>query len=116
LPVIFEGGVNKGIISLNRFVELVSTAPAKIFGLFPQKGSIAVGSDADIILFDPKEKNILSASNHQSNVDYTLYEGMEINGKIKKVFLRGMLIVENDKWLGKYTYGKYLKRSETCQI
>jgi len=116
LPVIFEGGVNKGIISLNRFVELVSTAPAKIFGLFPQKGTIAVGSDADIILFDPKEKNILSASNHQSNVDYTLYEGMEINGKIKKVFLRGKLIVENDKWLGKYTYGKYLKRSETCQI
>ena len=116
LPVIFEGGVNKGIISLNRFVELVSTAPAKIFGLFPQKGTIAIGSDADIVLFDPKEKNIISASNHQSNVDYTLYEGMEINGKIKKVFLRGSLIVDNDKWLGQFNYGKFLKRGETCKI
>ena len=116
LPVIFEGGVNKGIISLNRFVELVSTAPAKIFGLFPQKGTIAVGSDADIVLFDPKEKNTISASNHQSNVDYSLYEGMEINGKVKKVFLRGSLIVDKDQWVGSYNYGKFLKRGETCKI
>lgn len=116
LPVIFEGGVNKGIISLNRFVELVSTAPAKIFGLFPQKGTIAIGSDADIILFDEKEKNIISARNHQSNADYSLYEGMEIKGKIKKVFLRGSLIVDNDKWVGSYSYGKFLKRGETCII
>ena len=116
LPVIFDEGVNKGILSLNRFVELVSTAPAKIFGLFPQKGTIAVGSDADIVLFDPKEKYIISASNHQSNVDYSLYEGMEINGKIKKVFLRGSLIVDNDKWVGSYSYGKFLKRGETCKI
>jgi dihydropyrimidinase len=116
LPLLYDGGVNAGRITLNRFVQLTSTAPAKMFGLFPQKGTIAIGSDADLVLFDPNERHTLSASTHHSNVDYSLFEGREVQGKVKRVFLRGELIVDGDDWLGRAGMGRYLKRSASGRI
>src|SRR5690606_38403662 len=112
MTVIFDGGVRENRISLNRFVELTSTAPAKLFGLFPRKGTIAVGSDADIVLFDPNEKHTISAHTHHSNCDYTLFEGKQVTGCVKKVFLRGNLIVDGKKWLGKAGNGQSVTRGE----
>ena len=119
LPLLFDGGVKAGKISINRFVQLTSTAPAKMFGLFPRKGAIpfgiaslhAVGSDADLVLFDPDKQHTISATHHHSNVDYSLYEGRCVTGKVEKVFLGGELIVNGDQWLGRKGGGKYQKRS-----
>jgi len=111
LSLLFDGGVNKGRISLNRFVQLTSTAPAKMFGLFPRKGTIAVGSDADLVLFDPHREHSLSATTHHSNVDYSPYEGYSVKGKVEKVFLRGQLVVDGEHWLGKTGGGTFQKRS-----
>jgi len=116
LPLLYDGGVNDGRINLNRFVQLMATAPAKMFGMFPRKGTIAVGSDADIVIFDPQKKHTLSANNHHSNVDYSLFEGREVTGKVQKVFLRGELIVDGDKWLGRAGMGQYLRRSASGRI
>jgi dihydropyrimidinase len=116
LPLLFDGGVKAGRINLNRFVQLIATAPAKMFGLFPRKGTIAVGSDADIVIFDPEQKHILSANTHHSNVDYSLFEGREVTGKVKKVFSRGRLIVDDDEWLGRAGMGQYLSRSASGRI
>ena len=112
MTMIYDGGVRKRRISLNRFVELTATAPAKLFGMFPQKGTIAVGSDADIVLFDPEECHTISAHTHQSNCDYSLFEGHHAHGKVKKVFSRGELIVDNDVWLGKPGRGRFVPRGE----
>lgn len=111
LPLLYDGGVKTGRISLNRFVQLVSTTPAKMFGLFPRKGTIAVGSDADLVLFDSNKQHTLSATTHHSNVDYSLFEGRSVTGKVEKVFLRGELIVDGDRWLGQAGIGQYQKRS-----
>ena len=116
LSLLYDGGVNAGLITLNRFVQLTSTVPAKMFGLFPQKGTIAVGSDADIVIFDPQERHTLSASTHHSNVDYSLFEGRDVVGKVKKVFLRGELIVDGERWLGRPGMGRYLPRSASGRI
>ncbi len=116
LPLLFDGGVKSGRINLNRFVQLTSTAPAKMFGLFPQKGTIAVGSDADIVLFDPEKRHVLSADTHHSNVDYSLFEGREVQGKVSKVFLRGQLIVDGDAWRGRAGMGRYYKRAASGRI
>jgi dihydropyrimidinase len=116
IPLLFDGGVNADRISLHRFVQLTSTAPAKLFGLFPRKGTIAVGSDADLVLFDPTKTHVLSASTQHSNVDYTLYEGRQITGKVEKVFLRGQLIVDGDRWLGQPGTGRYQKRSASGRL
>ncbi|MBD2070327.1 dihydropyrimidinase [Leptolyngbya sp. FACHB-671] len=116
VPLLYDGGVGGGKISLNRFVQLTSTAPAKMFGLFPQKGAIAVGSDADLVLFDPQKTHILSASTHHSNVDYSLFEGRQVTGKVEKVFLRGELVVDGDRWLGKPGNGRYQKRSASGRV
>jgi dihydropyrimidinase len=116
LPLLFDGGVRQGRINLNRFVQLVATAPAKMFGLFPRKGTIAVGSDADLVVFDPEEKHVLSAHTHHSNVDYSLFEGREVTGKVKKVFSRGELIVDGNDWRGKTGRGQYLRRSASGRI
>ncbi|MEB3213948.1 MAG: dihydropyrimidinase [Leptolyngbyaceae bacterium] len=116
LTLLFDGGVKTGKISLNRFVQLVSTAPAKMFGLFPRKGAIAPGSDADLVIFDPDATHTLSASTHHSNVDYSLFEGREVKGKVEKVFLRGQLIVDGDQWLGHAGMGQYQKRSASGRI
>lgn len=113
LSTIHDGGVGKGRISLNRLVELTSTAPSKLFGLFPRKGTIAVGSDADIVLFDNGERHIISARTQHSNCDFTLFEGHEVTGKVKKVFLRGELIVDGEQWLGKTGSGQFVPRGES---
>ena len=116
IPLLFDGGVNAGRINLNRFVQLTATAPAKMFGLFPRKGTIAVGSDADLVLFDSLKPHTLSASTHHSNADYSLYEGKPVTGKVEKVFLRGQLIVDDDKWLGDRGRGQFQRRSASGRV
>jgi dihydropyrimidinase len=107
---VHDGGVRQGRISWNRFVELTSTSPAKIFGLFPKKGTIAPGSDADIVIFDPEKKHILSAKTHHMRVDYNPYEGREVTGRVETVLSRGRVIVENGRFTGKAGSGEFLKR------
>ncbi len=116
LPLVFDGGVGRRGLSLNRFVELTATAPAKLFGLFPRKGTIAVGSDGDIVLFDPNETWTIKASEHHSRIDYSLFEGRGLTGRVKKVFLRGQLIVDGQTWRGKEGMGTYLRRGEAGAI
>ena len=110
MELLFSEGVNKGKISLNKYVEVASTNAAKIFGMFPKKGTVAVGSDADIVLFDPNEKHTLSASKHHMNVDYSGYEGWELTGKVKSVLLRGTVAIDNNKCLVDKGYGQFIKR------
>ncbi|HET7435414.1 MAG TPA: dihydropyrimidinase [Thermoanaerobaculia bacterium] len=110
MSLVYNGGVAQGRISLNRFVEIVSTSAAKIFGLFPRKGTIAVGSDADIVIFDPNEEMTISAKTHHMNVDYSCYEGMTVRGVTKTVLSRGELVIEEGKFVGKAGKGSFLKR------
>ncbi|MBI1765966.1 MAG: dihydropyrimidinase [Acidobacteria bacterium] len=113
MSLIYNGGVAQGRISLNRFVELTSTAAAKIFGLFPRKGTIAVGSEADIVIFDPNRAQTISAATHHMRVDYSAYEGWTIKGVTEVVLSRGNVIVENGEWKGQAGAGQFLKRGET---
>ena len=108
--VLFDGGVNAGRIGLNRFVELVATAPARMFGLYPQKGTIAPGSDADIVVFDPTVERVLSASTHHMRVDYNCFEGMRVRGRPEVVMQRGEVLVEGDRFHGRRGQGRFLKR------
>jgi dihydropyrimidinase len=108
--LIYNGGVAEGRISVNRFVEIVATTPARMFGMYPQKGTIAVGSDADIVVFDPKAKTVVSAKTHHMNVDYSAYEGYELAGKVDTVLSRGKTIIANDEYLGSAGDGQYLRR------
>ncbi|MGH9826489.1 MAG: dihydropyrimidinase [Blastocatellia bacterium] len=111
MSLIYNGGVAAGRISLNRFVELTSTAAAKLFGLFPRKGTIAVGSDADIVIFDPNEQFTISAASHHMNVDYSAYEGVRVRGAAKVVLSHGKVIIRDGKHLGKSGDGQFLRRS-----
>ena len=110
MEVLFEGGVNQGRIGVNRFVEITATTPAKMFGMYPKKGTVAPGGDADIVIFDPNEKHVISVDNQHMRVDYSAYEGLEVTGKVKCVLSRGRIIVENDEYLGAPGDGRYLKR------
>jgi dihydropyrimidinase len=113
MSLVFNGGVNSGRISLNKFVELTSTAAAKTFGLFPKKGTIAVGSDADIVIFDPNRTETISVNNactHHMNVDYNTYEGFEVTGFTETVLSRGKVIIDNCEYVGKKGDGHFLKR------
>ena len=105
MELLFSEGVNKGRITLNKYVEVASTNAAKIFGMFPKKGTIAVGSDADIVLFDANEKHTLSAKTHHMNVDYSGYEGWEVKGKVKTVLLRGKVVIDNNECKVQKGYG-----------
>lgn len=115
MELMFSEGVLKRKMSLNKFVELNCTAPAKIFGLYPRKGTIAVGSDADLVIFDPKVQHTMSAQTHHMRCDYSAYEGWKVTGKTKTVILRGTVAIENGKALVGKGFGKYLPRNKFCQ-
>ncbi|MEP6615556.1 MAG: dihydropyrimidinase [Ginsengibacter sp.] len=116
MELLFSEGVKKGKISLNKYVELTATNPAKIFGMFPRKGCIAPGSDADIVIFDPAEQHVLSAKTHHMNVDYSAYEGWKVTGKVKTVLLRGKVAIEDNQCLVEKGYGQFVKRSKVSGI
>jgi dihydropyrimidinase len=109
--MLHQFGVREGRISLNRFVELTSTNVAKRFGLYPRKGTIAPGSDADIVVWDPNKKVTISASTHHSNVNYNLFEGTQVQGAPEVVLVRGRVIVEGDELIGKPGDGEFVKRA-----
>jgi dihydropyrimidinase len=111
LHMLHHFGVRQRRLSMNRFVELVSTNPARFFGMYPRKGTIAVGSDADIVVFDPEKRVRISAETHHSNIDYNLFEGTEVSGAPEVVLVRGRVIVENDELVGKPGDGKFVKRA-----
>src|ERR1700704_6573974 len=110
MVLLYDGGVVGGRITLNRWVELTSTTPAKLMGMFPKKGTIAVGSDADIVIWDPRATHTISAKTHHMRVDYNPYEGRKVKGKATTVLSRGEVVVDKDKWLGKKGRGKFIKR------
>jgi dihydropyrimidinase len=116
MSLIYSGGVAGGRFSVNRFVELVSTTPAKLFGLYPRKGTIAVGSDADLVIFDPKRKHTISAKTHHMRVDYSMFEGIEVTGMPDVVLSRGSVIVDGDKFLGRAGRGEFLRRATYAQV
>jgi dihydropyrimidinase len=111
MSLVFDGGVGPGHISLNRFVELTSTSPAKIFGLFPRKGTIAPGSDADILVFDPNRTITLSYRTLHMNVDYNPYEGRQVTGATDTVLSRGRVIIENGAFVGRRGAGSFIRRA-----
>ena len=110
MQLIHHHGVGSGKLSLNRFVEITATAPARIFGMYPKKGTIAAGSDADIVIWDPKAELTISAATHNMRCDYSMFEGYRVKGNARQVFSAGELIVEGGKFLGKAGRGRYLKR------
>lgn len=112
MELLFSEGVKKGKISLNKYVEVASTNAAKIFGMFPRKGTIAIGSDADIVIMDPNEKHTLSAKTHHMNVDYSGYEGWEVTGKVKTVLLRGKVAIDQNECKVSKGYGQFIKRNK----
>src|SRR5256885_907401 len=111
LQMIHHFGVREGRISLNRMVELLCTNPAKLFGLYPRKGTLAVGSDADVVVFDPDKRVTISAATPPSRPDYNLYEGTEVQGSPEIVLLRGNVIVDGDQLLAKPGSGQFIKRA-----
>src|SRR5207302_871418 len=110
LSLVYTGGVHGKHFSPNRFVQLVSTAPAKLFGLYPRKGTIAVGSDADLVLFDPHQEEVISAKTHHMRVDYSMFEGIKIKGAPKTVFSRGRAVIDSGKFVGRPGSGQFLRR------
>lgn len=108
--LLYSEGVRKGRLSLNQFVDVISTTSAKLFGLFPQKGTIAIGSDADIVIFDPTVERTLSAQTHHMKVDYSAFEGMQVTGEPVSVLVRGEFIIRDKAFVGKPGSGRYLHR------
>ena len=116
VSLVYSGGVHGGKFSPNRFVQLVSTAPAKLFGLYPRKGTVAVGSDADLIVFDANEEQTISVKTHHMRVDYSMFEGTRVKGVPKTVLSRGRVIVENGRFTGKAGAGEFLKRENPARV
>ena len=112
MSLVYSGGVAAGRFNVNRFVEIVSTTPAKLFGLYPRKGTVAVGSDADIVVFDPNREHTISAKTHHMRVDYSMFEGIKVKGMPDLVMSRGRVLVENNEFNGKPGSGQYLKRAQ----
>ena len=115
LNMLHHFGVRPGRISLNRLVQLVSTNPARVFGLYPRKGTIAVGSDADLVVFNPERKLTLSAQTHHSNVDYNLYEGTEVVGAPETVLVRGQVVVQDRQLVAEPGAGRFVRRARVAQ-
>jgi len=116
MSLIYSGGVANGRFSANRFVELVSTTPAKLFGLYPRKGTIAVGSDADLVIFDPNRKHTISAATHHMRVDYSMFEGIQVVGMPEVVLSRGRVVVERENFLGHAGQGEFLRRATYTEV
>ena len=116
VPVLWSEGVETGKISPNRFVELVSTNPAKIMGLFPRKGQIAVGADADLTVLDPQKKWVPRWQDHHMIVDYNNWEGVELTGKVTTTILRGNVLLEDENWVGSKTGGRFQERTLLPEI
>jgi dihydropyrimidinase len=110
LQLIHHHGVNQGKLTINRFVELVSTTPARIFGMYPRKGVLAPGSDADIVFWDSAAEHTISAKTHHMRVDYSMFEGFQVKGNVRTVMSRGEVIIDHGQFLGKPGRGQYLKR------
>ncbi|HWF49254.1 MAG TPA: amidohydrolase family protein, partial [Solirubrobacteraceae bacterium] len=111
LHMLHHFGVREGRLTMNQLVELCATNPARLFGLFPRKGTIAVGSDADIVVWDPEKPVTISASTHHSNVDYNLYEGTEVIGSPEVVLVRGQVVIEGDSLVGAPGMGRFVRRA-----
>src|SRR5436853_1720451 len=115
LSLVYTGGVHGKHFSPNRFVQLVSTTPAILFDFYPRKGTIATGSDADLVIFDPERKHTISAKTHHMRVDYSMFEGIEVRGMPDQVLSRGRMIVDRDEFLGRAGSGEFLRRSTYSQ-
>ena len=113
MNLLYTHGVKRGRLELDRFVDAASTRAAKLFGLFPRKGTIAVGSDADLVIYDPAYRGVISAKSHHVNNDYNGFEGMEIEGRPSVVTVRGKVQVRDGKFVGERGRGKMLKREPT---
>lgn len=116
LSMVYQGAVVERGFSLNKWVDLTSTASAKLFGMFPKKGTIAVGSDADVVLWDPNKPHVRSAKTHATRCDYNLFEGTRIDGSVDTVLSRGKVVVEGGKYVGNAGDGKFLKRGATIPV
>ncbi len=116
VPTIFTAGVNKKKLSLNRFVEVVSTNPAKIFGLYPQKGTIKVGSDADICVFDPNKRVVIDFNNMQTRCDWSPFQGMKLKGYPAVTISRGKIVAKDGKFTGTVGHGRFVKRKPWGKI
>jgi dihydropyrimidinase len=110
MQLVYHHGVNSGRISLERFVEITAERPAKIFGLYPQKGVLAAGSDADILIWDPKAKYTITAATQNMHTDYSIFEGFQVDGNARQVYSRGELVVDRGRFLGEVGRGRYLHR------
>ena len=110
MELIFHGGVTEGRMNLNRFVEITSTIPAKMFGMYPKKGTIAPGADADIVIFDATKTHTLSVETHHMDVDYSAYEGTELTGKVETVLSKGKVVIADNAYHGAKGDGEYLRR------
>jgi dihydropyrimidinase len=115
VDLLHDGGVLAGRLTPNRWVEVISTAPARMFGL-PQKGAVAVGLDADLVIYDPARRHTISASTHHMNVDYSCYEGREVTGGADVVLSRGKILVDGEEWLGAKGDGRFLKRQTSAYL
>ncbi|TMF41070.1 MAG: dihydropyrimidinase [Chloroflexi bacterium] len=111
VDLLYDGGVVAGRITRERWVEIIATAPAKLFGMFPRKGTIAVGSDADLVVYDPTATRTISAKTHHMDVDYSCYEGRQVRGRSDVVLSRGSVIVRDGEFTGKKGHGQFLKRA-----
>jgi len=116
MELLYSEGVHKKKISLTKYVEISATNAAKIFGMYPQKGTIAIGSDADVVIFDPNKEHTISVNTHHMNCDYSAYEGQKVIGKTETVILRGQIAIQNEECKLEPGYGKFVRRGKTSKI
>lgn len=115
MELLYSKGVHTGKISLTKYVEVSSTNAAKIFGMYPRKGTIAIGSDADIVIFDPNKEHVISAETHHMNCDYSGYEGQQVTGKTETVILRGQVAIEDETCKLNAGFGQFIPRNKTSK-
>ena len=111
VDLLHDGGVVSGRITKERWVEIISTAPARLFGMYPRKGAVAVGADADLVVYDPNATRTISAKTHHMDVDYSCYEGRQVRGRSDVVLSRGSVIVRNGEFTGRKGHGRFIKRA-----